>query len=712
MKKTIVDKNGITRIVWVKRDSSKNPDKKKARSEDKKKDAQFDQRNYKTIPTKDLIEEAKGLKVSWKENKDLRINRMRVIMALKKYYSENSINSEVAKFPTQTKPDYMSEKEYKKFGKRTEELIQKARKIGILGEDEETHKFLDMVKEYNKETQEFSVNMIDFIRKFGDTKLAYFFDVMCRQYYINTTLYNFFPKAGDYTDGSIGLEEYYKSQGKIGEKSLKMYNELLKATDKNVRFLALPRILSWLTGEYRGTSEELFLKNVGDQAGYASLVSLHKKYGNSLSSYVIGNLMNGDNDISDTIRPIEDFSRRRREAIASAISDLRELINKPKLTKKMYVSNPFLKENEVKEFLNSSIEDLEKLRETLKEYEKLIPQNLASIKITKDYGVVLLDKNNNEIKNSKFNELIQDCTDTIAQVKKGYDKVGQYNMVHPTDLQKKYAQFQEFFYSEVCSNFEEMLNIYNKLDPELTKTQKYYNFDYIKKMSKSLEKNGYSNEITAYLAVRSEASDENRDILCCMKAVSKEIYEQIANRISDEYDNVHHRFKYKIHGIYEVNNLDVEKNYEEVLNSRKDMNKAKTIGGKNAYQDTFYHGTSFGSFEKILGVSGKFKTPKNSSNVNTGAMMGYGVYLADKSSKSMQYCGDTYGRRNKRGTLMICEASLGDEAINFKNYKGKNPDNKVVYAVPDGKNGLLNLEWCVPNDDAVLPKYVIDIELL
>jgi len=229
-------------------------------------------------------------------------------------------------------------------------------------------------------------------------------------------------------------------------------------------------------------------------------------------------------------------------------------------------------------------------------------------------------------------------------------------------------------------------------------------------MSESLEKNGFSNEVTAFLAGR--RTEEIRDIKCSMRMVSKDVYKQIVDKISSEYDKVNHKFKYKIHGIYEVDNLDVKKNYEEILNDRKDMSKTLEFGGKNAYQDTFYHGTSYESFEKILGISGKFRTPKNSEEVNTGSMMGYGVYLADKSSKSMQYCGDSYGRSKKRGTLMICEVSLGDKAINYQKYNGKNPDNAVVYAVPGGKKGVLNSEWCVPNSDSVLPKYIIDIELL
>ena len=55
VKKTIVDKNGISRIVWVKRDDKKTKKPKKAKKEKEDKATSSDERNYKSIPTEDLI---------------------------------------------------------------------------------------------------------------------------------------------------------------------------------------------------------------------------------------------------------------------------------------------------------------------------------------------------------------------------------------------------------------------------------------------------------------------------------------------------------------------------------------------------------------------------------------------------------------------------------------------------------------------------------
>ena len=78
VKKIITDKNGITRIVWVKPTKTPKP-KKKSKGEDKKV-SQTTERNFKIIPTEDLIKEAIELGIQWKGSTDSRINRMRTIV--------------------------------------------------------------------------------------------------------------------------------------------------------------------------------------------------------------------------------------------------------------------------------------------------------------------------------------------------------------------------------------------------------------------------------------------------------------------------------------------------------------------------------------------------------------------------------------------------------------------------------------------------------
>ena len=120
--------------------------------------------------------------------------------------------------------------------------------------------------------------------------------------------------------------------------------------------------------------------------------------------------------------------------------------------------------------------------------------------------------------------------------------------------------------------------------------------------------------------------------------------------------------------------------------------------------DLFYHGTGSMATSLILGHSGEFKIVK----AKVGRMLGDGIYLADKSSKSAQYIGDAgYSRSGISGSLMVVEASLGD-TLHRRTSQGYNHD--TVFA---GKtDGLLNNEWCVHDTHAVIPRYLVQMEIL
>ena len=147
VKKTIVNKNGITTTVWV-RATPKKKDKKKpkAKKELDKEVILTDQRNYKTTSTDELIAEARELGIEWKENQDPRINRMRVIMKLKEYYASNPVDTTK---PISTKePEFWKDEiEASKYGniETTKESQELAREIGILAEDKESQGYLNKV---------------------------------------------------------------------------------------------------------------------------------------------------------------------------------------------------------------------------------------------------------------------------------------------------------------------------------------------------------------------------------------------------------------------------------------------------------------------------------------------------------------------------------------------------------------------------------------
>ena len=87
-------------------------------------------------------------------------------------------------------------------------------------------------------------------------------------------------------------------------------------------------------------------------------------------------------------------------------------------------------------------------------------------------------------------------------------------------------------------------------------------------------------------------------------------------------------------------------------------------------------------------------------------MLGHGIYLADKSSKSSQYISDnSYARHNISGSLMIVEASLGNVVT-----QKKSTDGDTVFG--EKSRALKNNEWCVRNPKAVIPRYLVEMELL
>lgn len=205
-------------------------------------------------------------------------------------------------------------------------------------------------------------------------------------------------------------------------------------------------------------------------------------------------------------------------------------------------------------------------------------------------------------------------------------------------------------------------------------------------------------------AVNTTNYAENNEIRCKISKASDAKAQEITDNIAKDWDNSSHgHMKYKIKGVYQVSGLEVEKDFDQIKskNSRYSQDKS---GGKTCSSDMFYHGTGSMATSLILGHSGQFKLVK----AKVGRMLGDGIYLADKSSKSAQYIGDAgYSRSGIEGSLMVVEASLGN-TLNQRTSNGNGYDS--VFA---GKqHGLLNNEWCVHDPKAVIPRYLVHMEIL
>lgn len=197
---------------------------------------------------------------------------------------------------------------------------------------------------------------------------------------------------------------------------------------------------------------------------------------------------------------------------------------------------------------------------------------------------------------------------------------------------------------------------------------------------------------------------EDNEIKCRVSSAPAAVVQKITDKIAKDWDKKNHgHMKYRIKGVYEVSGLALEKDFQ-AIKQKSTKYAGKKVGGKDCGGDLYYHGTGAMATSLILGHSGAFKVVK----AKVGRMLGDGIYLADKASKSAQYISDAgYSRSGIKGSLMVVEAVTGD-TLSQRTNQGYNHD--TVFA--GTQHGLLNSEWCVHDPNAVIPRYLVEMEVL
>lgn len=197
---------------------------------------------------------------------------------------------------------------------------------------------------------------------------------------------------------------------------------------------------------------------------------------------------------------------------------------------------------------------------------------------------------------------------------------------------------------------------------------------------------------------------EDNEIKCQVSSAPAAVVQKITDKIAKDWDKKNHgHMKYRIKGVYEVSGLALEKDFQ-AIKQKSAKYAGKKVGGKDCGGDLYYHGTGAMATSLILGHSGAFKVVK----AKVGRMLGDGIYLADKASKSAQYISDAgYSRSGIKGSLMVVEAVTGD-TLSQRTSRGY--DHDTVFA--GTQHGLLNSEWCVHNPNAVIPRYLVEMEVL
>lgn len=209
--------------------------------------------------------------------------------------------------------------------------------------------------------------------------------------------------------------------------------------------------------------------------------------------------------------------------------------------------------------------------------------------------------------------------------------------------------------------------------------------------------------VSSFLNGQGQYTEDN-EIKCQVSSAPAAVVQKITDKIAKDWDKKNHgHMKYRIKGVYEVSGLALEKDFQ-AIKQKSAKYAGKKVGGKDCGGDLYYHGTGAMATSLILGHSGAFKVVK----AKVGRMLGDGIYLADKASKSAQYISDAgYSRSGIKGSLMVVEAVTGD-TLSQRTSRGY--DHDTVFA--GTQHGLLNSEWCVHNPNAVIPRYLVEMEVL
>lgn len=153
------------------------------------------------------------------------------------------------------------------------------------------------------------------------------------------------------------------------------------------------------------------------------------------------------------------------------------------------------------------------------------------------------------------------------------------------------------------------------------------------------------------------------------------MFDILSAYLQNTHADTHMNYAIEIDEIFEINRHGEDRRYEsyERLHNRK----------------LLWHGSRLTNFVGILSHGLKIAPPEAPVQ---GYMFGKGVYFADMSSKSANYCFPS--RDNNTGLLMLCEVALGDMLeLN---------DATMITQLPKGKHSVKGLGQTYPNPTEAL----------
>jgi poly [ADP-ribose] polymerase 2/3/4 len=263
------------------------------------------------------------------------------------------------------------------------------------------------------------------------------------------------------------------------------------------------------------------------------------------------------------------------------------------------------------------------------------------------------------------------------------------------------------------------LQVLNEIEERLNKG--YRDFDYLSDQFYSIIPVSFGHKVDYSKFVIDDyfKLNEKKDLLGVMSSVVK-AQDTLEKTLEDKYKSLNIKLKalssrtkeYKRLVDYTTKsqsrnhsfNIDVQEIYQvEDMVGFKDFNPYKVSTME------LFHGSRN---ENILSILQSGLKIKPQSAVHTGSMFGSGIYFADQSSKSANYCwGFNGGARSDSYFLFICDVATG-KVKEYEDAQGHLTSAPYGYNSVLGKKGrsLLHNEYIVYKESQVKVKYIVEFK--
>lgn len=276
---------------------------------------------------------------------------------------------------------------------------------------------------------------------------------------------------------------------------------------------------------------------------------------------------------------------------------------------------------------------------------------------------------------------------SATQVAKGFETLQKIEDLLDRGVKdsREYERYSNEFYSIIPVIFG------NKVDPK-----KFLIDDYVKLNDRKDLLGVMSSVVQAQSTLEKTLEEKYKALKIELRALShrSKEFKRLVEKVKNTRGHNHH-FDFDVQEIYEVVSM--------VNHDKFNPYKVETM--------ELFHGTRN---ENILSIMQSGLKIKPKSAVHTGSMFGAGIYFADCSTKSAQYCwgwGTDNGNANDEYYLFVCEVATG----RIKEYTHAQPHLVSAprpYNSVKGVKGasLLHNEYIVYRESQVKIRYIIEFK--